>query len=131
VTVSKDGARYQPVAWWFTKRRLGRELRNLYHVAEELPPQLPALIGRLEGKPTQVRGARMSDLERLLAPGCIELPACRCGEEMHLDHTAPLPERPDTHIRVYKCPACHHEMRLTVWGVDDDASSRRVNAGKA
>jgi hypothetical protein len=23
VTVFKDGARYQPVAWWFTKRRLG------------------------------------------------------------------------------------------------------------
>jgi hypothetical protein len=50
VTVSKDGARYQPVAWWFTKRRLGRELRNLYQAAEELPPRLLALIGKLEGK---------------------------------------------------------------------------------
>jgi hypothetical protein len=31
---------YQPVAWWFTKRRLGRELRNLYQAIEEkLPPQ--------------------------------------------------------------------------------------------
>jgi hypothetical protein len=49
--VSKDGARYQPVAWWFTKRRLGRELRNLYQAAEELPPQLLALIGKLDGKP--------------------------------------------------------------------------------
>jgi hypothetical protein len=49
VTVSKDGARYQPVAWWFTKRRLGRELRNLYQAAEELPPQLLALTGKLEG----------------------------------------------------------------------------------
>jgi hypothetical protein len=29
VTVSKDGARYQPVAWWFTKRRLGRDLHVL------------------------------------------------------------------------------------------------------
>ena len=48
--MSKDGARYQPVAWWFTKRRLGRELRNLYKAAEELPPQLLALIGKLEGK---------------------------------------------------------------------------------
>jgi hypothetical protein len=51
VTVSKDGARYQPVAWWFTKRRLGRELRNLYQTIEELPPQLLALIRKLEGKP--------------------------------------------------------------------------------
>jgi hypothetical protein len=59
----------------------------------------------------------MSDLERLLVPGSTELPACRCGGEMHVDHTDPLPERADTHIRVYKCPACHYEMRLTVWGV--------------
>jgi hypothetical protein len=51
VTVSKNGARYQPVAWWFTKRRLGRELRNLYQAAEELPPQLLALVRKLEGKP--------------------------------------------------------------------------------
>ena len=49
--VSKNGARYQPVAWWFTKRRLGRELRNLYQAAEELPPQLLALVRKLEGKP--------------------------------------------------------------------------------
>ena len=60
----------------------------------------------------------MSDLERLLAPGCAELPACRCGEEMRLDHTDPARERADTQIRVYKCPACHHEMRLTVWAVE-------------
>jgi hypothetical protein len=52
VTVSKDGARYQPVAWWFTKRRLGRELRNLYQAIEEkLPPQLLALVRKLEGEP--------------------------------------------------------------------------------
>jgi hypothetical protein len=58
----------------------------------------------------------MSDLERLLVPGCTELPACRCGKEMHLDHTLPLPT--DTHIRVYRCLTCHCEMRLTVWGID-------------
>ena len=51
LTVSKEGARYQPVAWWFTKRSLGRELRNLYEAAEELPPQMLALIRKLEGKP--------------------------------------------------------------------------------
>jgi hypothetical protein len=49
--VSKDGAGYQPVAWWFTKRRLGRELRNLYEAVEELPAQLLALISKLDGKP--------------------------------------------------------------------------------
>jgi len=50
VTVSKDGAGYQPLAWWFTKKRLGRELRNLYQAAEELPAQLLALVSKLEGK---------------------------------------------------------------------------------
>jgi hypothetical protein len=37
---------------------------------------------------------------------------------MHTASINPLPERTDTHIRVYDCSACHHEMRLTVWGVD-------------
>jgi hypothetical protein len=50
--VSKDGARYQPVAWWLTKRQLGRELRNLYQAIEELPPQLLALVRKLEGGDT-------------------------------------------------------------------------------
>ena len=49
--MSKDGARYQPVAWWLTKRQLGRELRNLYQAIEELPPQLLALVKKLEGGP--------------------------------------------------------------------------------
>jgi hypothetical protein len=48
VTVYNDGAKYQPVAWWITKRWLGQELRNLYEAAEELPPQLLALIRKLE-----------------------------------------------------------------------------------
>ena len=48
--MSKDGAGYQPVAWWFTKRRLGRELRNLYQAVEQLPPRLLALVRKLEGK---------------------------------------------------------------------------------
>ena len=57
-TVLKNGARYQPVAWWFTKRRLGRELRNLYQAAEELPPQLLALVRKLEGKPDSLLEAK-------------------------------------------------------------------------
>jgi hypothetical protein len=59
VTMSKDGAGYQPVAWWFTKKRLGRELRSLYQAVEELPVQLLALVGKLEAKPDsspQVKG---------------------------------------------------------------------------
>jgi hypothetical protein len=60
----------------------------------------------------------MSDFERLLVPGCAELPACRCGKEMHVARTHSLARKSDTHIRVYNCPTCHHEMHLTVWGAD-------------
>ena len=60
----------------------------------------------------------MSGFERVLEPGVTELPECRCGGEMHIASVDPSPERNDTHIRVYDCPACQHEMRLTVWGAD-------------
>jgi hypothetical protein len=63
----------------------------------------------------------MPDLERLLVPGCTEMPICRCGEEMRIDRTYLGPRKTDTHIRVYKCLACGHEMRLTVWGSDEVA----------
>ena len=58
----------------------------------------------------------MSVFERLLVPGCTELPECRCGKEMQITGTDRRPEGSDTHIRVYSCPECHHEMRITVWG---------------
>ena len=57
----------------------------------------------------------MSKFERLLVSGCTELPNCRCGKEMHIAAINALPQTEDAHIRVYKCPACLHEMRLTVW----------------
>jgi hypothetical protein len=60
----------------------------------------------------------MSDFERLLVPGCTELPACRCGTEMDVARTYASAGKIDTHIRVYNCPACRHEMRFTVWGAD-------------
>ena len=60
----------------------------------------------------------MSNFERLLVPGCTELPPCQCGTEMHIARTHSLAGKIDAHIRVYDCPACHHEMRLTVWGAD-------------
>jgi len=50
-TMSDRHAQYEPVAWWFTRRRLGRELRNCYQVAEELPARLLTLISELDSKP--------------------------------------------------------------------------------
>ena len=60
----------------------------------------------------------MSAFERLLVPGCTELPVCRCGNEMHIASLDPPQEGSDAHIRIYKCSSCHHEMRLTVWAAD-------------
>ena len=61
-----------------------------------------------------------ADFERLLVPGCTDLPACRCGKEMQIARTSSLLESTETHIRVYDCPACHHEPRLTVWGAEPE-----------
>ena len=57
----------------------------------------------------------MSSYERLLVPGSTELPECRCGKEMQLTRIDALPDRADAQIRIYHCPACQHEMRLTIW----------------
>ena len=63
----------------------------------------------------------MSAIERLLVPGSTELPACHCGDEMRIASLDPVPETRDAHIRIYKCPSCAREMRLTVWASDPAA----------
>ena len=35
-----------------------------------------------------------ADFERLLVPGCTDLPACRCGKEMQIARTFPFPKAP-------------------------------------
>jgi hypothetical protein len=57
----------------------------------------------------------MSDFERFLVPDCTDLPECRCGKEMHFAHIVFVPNVTETHIRVYACAECDHQMRLTVW----------------
>jgi hypothetical protein len=52
-------------------------------------------------------------LERLLEPGSTDLPACVCGAEMRLERTQAAQD--DTEIRIFQCPRCQHELRLTVW----------------
>jgi len=45
-------------------------------------------------------------------------PECRCGMQMHLVSGDILLKCETTHICVFKCPECDHELRLTIWGVD-------------
>jgi len=37
-----------------------------------------------------------------------------------------VPEENRTHIRIYKCRACQHEMHLTVWSPDALTEGRSV-----
>jgi hypothetical protein len=60
----------------------------------------------------------MSAFERLLVPGSTELPECHCGSDMRVVSLDPFPESSDAQIRIYKCPSCAREMRLTVWVSD-------------
>ena len=41
-------ARFEPVAWWFTRQRIGRSLRERYQASEELPRSLLTLVRKLD-----------------------------------------------------------------------------------
>ena len=58
----------------------------------------------------------MSKFERLLEAGSTELPDCRCTAEMSL--MTIVPAGVDTEIRVFRCPHCRSELRLTAWRND-------------
>jgi hypothetical protein len=61
----------------------------------------------------------VSKFERLLVAGSTELPDYRCTAEMNLVATVPVLGG-DTEIRIFRCPDCNHELRLTAW--QDDAA---------
>jgi hypothetical protein len=66
-------------------------------------------------------GGVMSKFERLLVAGSTELPDCRCTAEMHLMAIVPVLGG-DTEIRIFRCPDCSHELRLTAWCNDVSAN---------
>jgi hypothetical protein len=66
-------------------------------------------------------GGVMSKFERLLVAGSTELPDCRCTAEMHLMAIVPVLGG-DTEIRIFRCPDCSHELRLTAWCTDVSAN---------
>ena len=63
----------------------------------------------------------MSKFERVLAVDSAELPDCRCRAEMHLISVVPVPGG-GSEIRIFRCPGCDHELRLTIW--HNDVSAR-------
>jgi hypothetical protein len=60
----------------------------------------------------------MSKFERLLAPGACDLPDCQCGAEMVVASIHAGNSR-DTEVKVFQCPNCARELRLTLWADDD------------
>jgi hypothetical protein len=64
----------------------------------------------------------MSKFERLLEAGSTELPDCRCAAEMNLMAIVPRAGG-DTEIRIFRCPHCSHELRLTTWRIDVPATT--------
>jgi hypothetical protein len=41
-------ARFEPVAWWFTREQIGRGLRERYQAPEELPRSLLTLVRKFD-----------------------------------------------------------------------------------
>jgi len=39
---------FDAVAWWWTRCEIGRSLRKCYEVPKELPPELLALVRKLD-----------------------------------------------------------------------------------
>jgi len=69
-----------------------------------------------------VRGGIMSKFERLLEADSTELPDCRCTAEMHPIAIVPVPGG-ISEIRIFRCPKCGHELRLTAWRGDVSAAA--------
>jgi len=51
-------AHFEPVAWWYTRKKIGRDLAQHYELTDDLPPRLLALISEIGRKPkTSAQGS--------------------------------------------------------------------------
>jgi hypothetical protein len=41
-------AQFEPVAWWWARKQIGRDLRERYEVPKDLPPELLTLVRKLD-----------------------------------------------------------------------------------
>jgi hypothetical protein len=61
--VPETGARFEPAAWWYTRKKIGRGLAQHYELADDLPPRLLALISEIDGKPETSAGVSSASAE--------------------------------------------------------------------
>lgn len=62
----KQHALFEPVAWWWARKKIGQDLRERYEVPKELPPKLQTLITKvnaIEGRELRSHLGRPSDRE--------------------------------------------------------------------
>jgi hypothetical protein len=56
--VRETDAHFEPVAWWYTRKKIGRGLAQHYELPDDLPHRLLALISKIDGKPkTSAQGS--------------------------------------------------------------------------
>jgi hypothetical protein len=48
--MATQSAQFEPVAWWWTRNRIGQDLRGRYEVPKELPPKLLSLVRKLDDR---------------------------------------------------------------------------------
>ena len=48
--MATQSAQFEPVAWWWTRNQIGRDLKELYEVPKELPPKLFTLVRKLDDR---------------------------------------------------------------------------------
>jgi hypothetical protein len=48
--MATQSAQFEPVAWWWTRNQIGRDLRKLYEVPKEQPPGLLTLVRKLDDR---------------------------------------------------------------------------------
>ena len=58
-------------------------------------------------------------IERLSEPESNQMLRCQCGAEMRLANRDRPATAHKTELRIFICPLCQHEMRLTVWSTSD------------
>ena len=52
---------FDPVAWWWTRYEIGRNLRKCYEVPKELPPELLTLVRKLDTGEDNLRADNPSE----------------------------------------------------------------------
>jgi hypothetical protein len=65
----QDAAHFEPVAWWWTRNQIGRDLRERYEVPKELPSTLQTLVLKVDAiEGNQLLGYSGTRREQRLTP---------------------------------------------------------------